>query len=89
LFLLLADLHFIVWLGRRVEHRPRKTEGQIMRYFAAVAVFVIAYFVLTLVYGELAPFSWGAYFRDRPYVLGYIMFALCLAAAVAAFLAVG
>jgi hypothetical protein len=60
-----------------------------MRYLAAIAAFIIAYFVLTVAYGELAPFSWGAYFRDRPGRLGFIMLVLCAAAAVAAFVIVG
>jgi hypothetical protein len=60
-----------------------------MRYLAAIAAFVIAYFVLSLAYGQFAPFSWGGYFRDRPHLLGYIMLALCLIAAAIAFVLVG
>jgi hypothetical protein len=60
-----------------------------MRYFAAIAAFVITYIVVSVAYAELAPFALGNFFRGRQALLGFILFAICLIGAGAAFMAVG
>jgi hypothetical protein len=57
----------------------------ILHLVAAVVAFVVAYFIAGFAYAELMPFSVGFYFRDRPSVLGFILFAISLAAAVITF----
>jgi len=60
-----------------------------MRYVAAVAAFVVAYLLVGFAYAELAPRAMGDYFRERPAMLGFILFLVSVIAAVAAFEIVG
>jgi hypothetical protein len=68
----------------------RGTRGLgVMRYFAAGAAFVIAYFIATLAYGKLTPRAWIDDFRQRPWVIGLLVLIVCPIAAVSAFRIVG
>jgi hypothetical protein len=59
-----------------------------MRYLAAIAAFVITYFIAAVAYAELVPQSWEV-LRARPGLLSFFLLAICLISAVVAVLLVG
>jgi len=61
-----------------------------MRYIAAIAALVITYIVASIAYAELMPLSLHAnVFRDRPALLGFLLFLISATAAVVTFRMVG
>jgi hypothetical protein len=64
--------------------------GGRMSYIAAIAALVITYFVISFAYAELMPFSLhNNLFRERPALLGFLLFLISVVAAVIAFRTAG
>jgi hypothetical protein len=57
-----------------------------LRYISAIVAFIVTYFVASFAYAELFPAAVHQnFFRERRALLGFLMFLISMAGAVAAF----
>jgi len=63
-------------------------EGGLMSHIAAIAAFVATFFMVSIAFLELTPEKFGLWLRRRPMFLGFVIFVICSAAAIVAFMIV-